>query len=215
MTAWNKASGHKGAFIALPTQATSNQMFTRLNEFLQKSDDGPKTQLVLVHGRALLSEKYQELRFNATFGSDSDEKTVAEEWFSYRKRGLLSPFGVGTVDQVLLSVLHTKHFFLRMFGLAGKTVIIDEVHSYDLYTGTILDHTLRWLSALKANVILMSATLPTERLKRLISSYSPAYVLTETNYPCVRMIEEGRALSVPFQSMSQKDPRRVQNIAIK
>jgi len=32
-----------------------------------------------------------------------------------------------------------KHFFVRRFALAGKVVILDEIHSYDLYTGTLID----------------------------------------------------------------------------
>lgn len=214
MTAWNANSGHKGCFIALPTQATSNQMFTRLNKFLAGENDGLKKQLVLVHGRALLSDEYVNLLSHGEGGGRFGDNTVAEEWFSYRKRGLLSPFGVGTIDQVLLSAMHTKHFFLRMFGLAGKTVIIDEVHTYDLYSGTILDHVLRWLSALKANVILMSATLPSDRLRKLISSYSQGCVIDHANYPNIRMICNGKADSISFRSMSQTDPRRVQVISI-
>jgi CRISPR-associated endonuclease/helicase Cas3 len=215
MASWNLTSGHKGCFIALPTQATANQMFTRLNLFLGNYVNGPKAQLVLVHGKALLSDNYLELRMNSSKGAKPDDKVVAEEWFSYKKRGLLSPFGVGTVDQVLLASLHTKHFYLRMFGLAGKTVIIDEVHSYDLYTGTILDHTLNWLSALKANVILMSATLPTSRLEKLANSYSPGCSLNKIEYPCVRLINDEGARSVTFHTMSQKDHRRIQEIFLR
>jgi hypothetical protein len=43
---------------------------------------------------------------------------VAASWFTNRKRGLLAPFGVGTVDQALMSVLQVKHIFVRLFGLA-------------------------------------------------------------------------------------------------
>ncbi len=215
MTAWNVNSGHKGCFFALPTQATSNQMFTRLNKFLAGDSDMVKKQLVLLHGRALLSDEYANLLSHGECNGRFGGNVVAEEWFSYRKRGLLSPFGVGTIDQVLLSAIHTKHYFLRMFGLAGKTIIIDEVHSYDLYTGTILDHVLRWLSALNANVILMSATLPGDRLERLIGSYSPGCILDQVDYPNVRMICNGQAKSVTFRSMSQIDHRRAQAISLK
>lgn len=215
MASWNLTSGHKGCFIALPTQATANQMFVRLSSFLNNYVRGPKAQLVLVHGKALLSDNYLELRMNSSKGTMSDDKVVAEEWFSYKKRGLLSPFGVGTVDQILLASLHTKHFYLRMFGLAGKTIIIDEVHSYDLYTGTILDHTLNWLSALKANVILMSATLPARRLEKLANAYSSGSTLKTMEYPCVRLINNEGERSITFRTMAQKDPHRVQEIYLK
>ena len=74
---------------------------------------------------------------------DSNDGTlVAQEWFLGRKRGLLAPFAVGTVDQALLGVLTVRHFFLRLFALSGKTVVIDEVHAYDAYMSELLDRLL-------------------------------------------------------------------------
>lgn len=54
------------------------------------------------------------------------------------KRSILSPFAVETVDQSLLSVLQTRHFFVRLFALSHKTVIFDEVHAYDVYMSDYL-----------------------------------------------------------------------------
>jgi CRISPR-associated endonuclease/helicase Cas3 len=56
---------------------------------------------------------------------------------------------------------------LKLFSLAGKVIVIDEVHAYDTYMNTILEHTLCWLSALGSSVILLSATLPSQRHARL------------------------------------------------
>jgi CRISPR-associated endonuclease/helicase Cas3 len=72
---------------------------------------------------------------------------------------------VGTIDQALLGVLQTKHFFVRLFGLAGKTVVVDEVHAYDVYMSSLLGRLLEWLGAFGVPVVLLSATLP--RAKRL------------------------------------------------
>src|SRR3974377_275391 len=85
---------------------------------------------------------------------------IAAEWFTYRKRGLLAPYGVGTVDQGLLAVLKTRHYFVRLFGLSHKTVVVDEVHAYDAYMSKLLERLLEWLAALKCSVVLLSATLP-------------------------------------------------------
>ena len=63
---------------------------------------------------------------------------------------------MGTIDQALQGVVAVKHFFVRRFGLAGKVVIFDEIHSYDVYTGT-LDHPLiRELVDLRCSVIVLS-----------------------------------------------------------
>ena len=47
-------------------------------------------------------------------------------WFTAHKQTLLSPYGVGTIDQALLGVLQTRHWFVRLFGLAGKVLVFDE-----------------------------------------------------------------------------------------
>jgi CRISPR-associated endonuclease/helicase Cas3 len=97
---------------------------------------------------------------------------IAQEWFaSGRKRPLLAPFGVGTVDQLLLAALKTKHVFVRLFGLAGKTVVIDEVHAYDTYMTVLLERALEWLGAMKSPVVLLSATLPRGRARQLVTAY--------------------------------------------
>ena len=88
-----------------------------------------------------------------------------------QKRGLLAPFGVGTVDQALLAVLKTRHYFVRLFGLAGKTVIVDEVHAYDAYMMKLLERLSEWLAACGCSVVLLSATLPRARRMALVKAF--------------------------------------------
>jgi CRISPR-associated endonuclease/helicase Cas3 len=84
---------------------------------------------------------------------------------------VLAGLGVGTVDQTLLAALQTRHVFVRHFGLAHKTVIIDEVHAYDAYMVVLLERLLEWLGALGASVVMLSATLPKSRREKLIDAY--------------------------------------------
>jgi len=168
----------------LPTQATSNQMFGRVREFLGGRYAEEVVNLQLLHGHAALSAEFAVLRANAeallepagvcgSAGYDgAPAGVVAAEWFTHRKRGLLAPFGVGTVDQALLAVLQTRHGFVRLFGLADKAVVIDEVHAYDAYMSTLLERLLEWLGALGASVALLSATLPTARRDALLAAYA-------------------------------------------
>jgi CRISPR-associated endonuclease/helicase Cas3 len=154
--AWDRRRW-QGFYVALPTMATSNGMFGRVENFLAANYPG-RQQLHLLHGRSLLSEAYERLRANAQDPTldvevyDDDKHpgaVVADEWFAKdKKQGLLAPFAVGTVDQALLAVLQTKHMFVRLFGLAGKVVILDEVHAYDTYMTTLLERLLEWLAAL-------------------------------------------------------------------
>ena len=173
--------GQRGCYFALPTQATSNQMFTRVREFLKGRYPDNIVNLQLLHGHAALNAEFQTLLQSADAEpecvcEDNDlhdhrPGVIAAEWFTYRKRGLLAPFGVGTIDQALLAVLQTRHVFVRLFGLAHKTVIIDEVHAYDAYMTTLLERLLEWLAALGSSVVLLSATLPKARRDALASAY--------------------------------------------
>lgn len=177
---WSATLGYRGFYVALPTQATSDQMFDRVTSYLARRYPADTLNVQLLHGHASLSAAFQELQRegfrlfepSGVAGEDNRAGVAAAEWFTYRKRGLLAPFGVGTVDQVLLASLQTMHVFVRLFGLSYKTVVVDEVHAYDTYMSTLLQRLLRWLGALDASVVLLSATLPNERRKQLAQAYA-------------------------------------------
>ena len=85
---------------------------------------------------------------------------------------------------------------LRLFGLAGKVVVIDEVHAYDTYMSTILEHALCWLASMGSHVILLSATLPAAQHQALARSYlsglrglQPEQIMLEpiTSYPSIAL----------------------------
>jgi CRISPR-associated endonuclease/helicase Cas3 len=182
---WDRRHG-QGTYVALPTMATSNQMFERVGDFLRRGEG--KKNLMLQHGKALLNEKFERLKYQAFIydESKSSSAVVAEGWFaSNKKHNLLAPFGVGTIDQALLAVLQTKHVFVRLFGLAGKCVILDEVHAYDTYMTTLLERLLSWLAALGCPVVLLSATLPKTRREAMIKAYCGAVERSgsEAKYP--------------------------------
>lgn len=186
---WNAVLNQRGCYFALPTQATSNQMYERVKDFLERRFPEANVPLQLLHGHASLSaefltsldegKKLHTLMLQGIYDEDTLHKhddgctpnVVAAEWFTYRKRGLLAPFGVGTIDQALMSVLQTKHVFVRLFGLSHKTIIIDEVHAYDAYMSTLLERLLEWLAALQSPVVLLSATLPKQKRDALLRAY--------------------------------------------
>jgi CRISPR-associated endonuclease/helicase Cas3 len=186
----NAKLGTRGIYFALPTMATSDQMFGRVAEFLKGrfNDSGEFVNLMLQHGHASLSDEFadnvknfRQIQENIKnlYSDENDDRrwrpeisnVAAAEWFTYRKRGLLAPFGVGTIDQILFAALQTRHVFVRLFGLAHRTIIIDEVHAYDAYMTTLLERLLEWLAALGSPVIILSATLPKDRRNALIKAY--------------------------------------------
>ena len=153
--------------------ATSNQMFDRVERFLEANRR--QEELMLQHGKAALNDQFEQLKYAARVYDDEKQPSavVAEEWFAANKKhGLLAPYGVGTIDQALLAVLQTKHVFVRLFGLAGKCVILDEVHAYDAYMTTLMERLLRWLAALGCPVVLLSATLPRDKRLKLLRAYA-------------------------------------------
>jgi len=162
-----QASGTDEFYYALPTTATSNQMFGRLQTYLAENLN-LGTQVKLIHGQAFLYE--DDLRIQPLTNGD-DEYSASLEWFAPKKRSLLAAFGVGTIDQAELATLNVKHVPLRMMGLSGKVLIIDEVHAYDIYMTTIVEQLLRWLSTMGTSVILLSATLPKERRGKLVNAF--------------------------------------------
>ncbi len=170
---WCARLGQKGCYFALPTQATSNQMYGRVKKFLEDRYPNSHVGLQLIHGGALLSSTTAAVCQTEDGKADGADDGSAGQWFLPKKRGLLAPFGVGTIDQALLAVLQTRHYFVRLFGLAHKTVIVDEVHAYDTYMSTLLEALLAWLRSLGCSVIMLSATLPPTKRARLLQAYGP------------------------------------------
>ncbi len=140
-----------GLYFGLPTRLTSDRIHIRVESFMNRILEDPGF-VKLVHGHAWLNLESRAAEFRAGMS-----------WFHPRKRALLAPLGVGTIDQALMSVLKVKHHFVRTFGLAGKVVILDEVHSYDAYTGALLDCLVEELARIGCTVIILSATLTQER----------------------------------------------------
>lgn len=169
LMAQGKASG---IYFALPTQVTSNRIHLRVQKFLSAilAQAGQGERARLVHANSWLFDSLHQARPAQTLARASAESDARAgvDWFASRKRALLANFGVGTVDQALLGVVAARHFFVRQFGLAGKVVIIDEVHSYDFYTGTLVRRLSQTLLALGCTVIVLSATFDGKRRAALL-----------------------------------------------
>jgi len=164
------ACGCTGLFVGLPTQATANQMFGRVERHLRRTRLDEITQLVLAHGEASLVDEFRKL-VRAVYDPESGGEVRASSWFLNGKRALLASHAVGTIDQALLGVLRVRHGFVRLAGLAGKVVVLDEVHAYDTFTSTLLDRLVEWLSAMGCTVVLLSATLPSNRRWQLLEAW--------------------------------------------
>jgi CRISPR-associated endonuclease/helicase Cas3 len=168
--------GLGGVFVGLPTMATANPMFDRVLHWLNHALSGGDASVALAHGKAALNQGYRDLLRNRWAGQVYDDEegasAVVNSWLRGRKRAGLASFVVGTIDQSLFAALKAKHVVLRHLGLAGKVVIIDEVHAADDYMREYLKCLLGWLGAYRTPVILMSATLPPAQREELLAAYS-------------------------------------------
>lgn len=193
----------KGIYFALPTQATSNRMHLRMNEFLARiTPDAPMSRLI--HANSWLTTSDCGIQPTATFRKSSaqEDARTGRDWFASTKRALIAPFGVGTIDQALLGVVAAKHFFVRHFALAGKVVILDEVHSYDLYTGTLIDTLITTLEGLGCTVIVLSATLTGKRRGQLLSQSGNELNDPNLPYPLI----SGRRKEMHIEPIAAEPP---------
>ncbi|HIQ12228.1 MAG TPA: CRISPR-associated helicase Cas3', partial [Caldilineales bacterium] len=188
---WLQRERGRGLYVAMPTQATSNQMFDRTTRFLAHRYPHDALNVHLVHGNAAWTPQFQEIPL-VGIGESAGDGLAARTWFLPRKRTLLAPFGVGTVDQVFLGVLMARHFFLRLYGLGSKVLIFDEVHAYDTYMSAIFLRLLAWLRAIGTSVIILSATLPESTRRAMIAAFSgerpDARAWPESSYPRITLV---------------------------
>ena len=165
-----------GIFVALPTMATANAMHGRIRQVFRRFYAGEsQPSLVLAHGKSHLA-----LQMEAVVCADDTDRGTgrsgteeAAAWLAdSRKKALLADIGVGTIDQALLSVLPIRHQSLRLWGLASKILIVDEVHACDEYVRRLLESTLEFHAGFGGSVILLSATLPANQRKSLVEAFS-------------------------------------------
>lgn len=194
-----------GLYFALPTQSTSNRMHLRMQKFLKRISKTP-IDAKLVHANSWLLDNIRIPRLSAAADTDIDKEAIQEvkDWFSSKKRALLAPFGVGTIDQALMSVIAVKHFFVRQFALAGKVIILDEVHSYDLYTGTLIKTLCDRLLPLGCTILILSATLSRQIKKRFIDITGG-----DNDKICLLITgkasgDEDKPISVPVEKLEEK-----------
>ena len=169
-----------GIYVALPTAATSNQMYDRVKETFHNNGN-----IKLMHSNSWLLDNNSHFEINLL---------DAANWFSSTRRGLLCQNAVGTIDQIMQSVMKIKYSMLKFLGLENKVVIIDELHAYDSYMKTIIKNLLNWLNCANIPVILLSATLPDNIKKEYISIYSKEEFTPQNSYPLITCIDQNNEI---------------------
>lgn len=179
----------EGLLFGLPTTATADAMLERVLGFYADADG-----LVhLAHGKAVLNDLYRPSNARPVGICDTDHDIGHDtgrpgaagagglrpgSWFRGRHRALSAPVTVATCDQVLAAALAHKFNPVRLAALAGKHLVLDEVHTYDPYQDRLLIRLLGWLGAYRTRVTLLTATLPTRRLGAYHQAYRDGWLGT-------------------------------------
>lgn len=194
-----------GLYVGLPTTATANAMFGRLaRAYRALFAATTRPSLALAHGRADLDPQFRAAIAGGEIMASEDGSDPADvsaeahcaAWLAEdRRRALLAQVGVGTLDQALLAALPVRHAPLRLHGLAGKVLIVDEAHAFDAYMQRELLALLRFQAALGGSAILLSATLPQATRQALADAFrdglgAPPVPLTGTAYPLTALIAQ-------------------------
>lgn len=165
-----------GLLFALPTMATADAMFNRIQRFYR---DTP-TVARLSHGKAILNAFYSDSNAgNLNTCENEGEGLRPSNWFNGSHRALLAPVTVSTCDQVLAAAISHKYIQMRLLSLSMKHLILDEVHLYDPYQHELLCRLLGWLAFLGSRVTLLSATLPEARVKSITKAWRKGLSMRE------------------------------------
>lgn len=192
--------GKDGFYVALPTSATSNQMHARVNELFQRHGLAPSR---LLHSMAWLVDA-QAQQHHASLGDDDDRQSLAQ-WLIPLRRGLLSQYAVGTVDQAMMSVMQIKYGVLRLLGLTDKILVVDEIHAYDAYMNQIIERLVEWCRALGIPVVLLSATLPLAKKRKLLAAAGALEYEPSADYPLVTSVRsDGTVTERPVEAFIQR-----------
>lgn len=181
-----------GLYFALPTQLASNMINQRINAFLKRILIKP-VKAVLAHSDAWLA-RWQMQQAGCELSPNG-------QWFDHGRRAILAPYAVGTVDQALMAAIRVKWAGLRLFGLAGKVVILDEIHSYDEYTGKLVKSLIEHLVSMGSTVVILSATLSQAKRCEFLSGKEKNAMKGESAYPLLTS-------SLPDKTITARKPEK-------
>lgn len=178
-----------GVYIALPPEAMSAQTVEIAWRALQKNTSSDSHQLIHAMSWIEDTEKYCRKKFTET--------DPMEEWLEPGKRGLLSQYTVGNINQLLSAVTTVKYGAVRLLGVANKAIVINDVSSYDEYAFSLLLRLLEWCKILDVPVVLQSGPLSNRRKQKILDIYHAGSQTTA--YPLLTAaLEDGTLSETPI-----------------
>ncbi len=158
--------GHvDGMYFAVPTRSAATQLYDRVEKAMEKAFRGhenrpPVVQAVTGYLKVDAVEGKALPHFKVLWHDDRNDLLRERSWAAeHPKRYLAGAVVVGTIDQVLLSTLQVRHAHMRTAALLRHFLVVDEVHSSDVYMTSLLGRVLDLHLSAGGHAFLMSATL--------------------------------------------------------
>jgi CRISPR-associated endonuclease/helicase Cas3 len=164
-----------GLLLALPSVASARQIHSRLTQIFEKAFGSGCPKIVLATGSDVglfnldIEEANGKIDANLLLETlshsglwdDTDPRHVVSNLWATdsSKKFLAAPIVICTVDQLIMSSLQIKHATMRSFWVSRFFVIVDEVHSFDVYQTEHLKKTLHDHRDCGGVSLLLSATL--------------------------------------------------------
>jgi CRISPR-associated endonuclease/helicase Cas3 len=203
----------EGVYWALPTMATANGLYRRLEARYRRmfATGGATPSLVLAHSSRDINTAFQASignGFDARYGAGKDPQDQAAEAHCAafiaedRKKTFLAQVGVGTLDQALLGVLPVRHQALRLAALSRRVLVIDEAHAYDPYMTAALERLLNFQAGLGGSAIVLSATLTGAQRRKFASAYASGatIALKQTAFPLITRVSAAGCNEAPQEA---------------
>lgn len=158
-------AGKNRIIFALPTQITSNAMYTRLKEIFGSENVG------IYHGLSRFVHYFEGKTITEDDDNviqDDDISTIVRE-----EKVFLKPVTVTTVDHLVYSLVHGyKQADYALGNILTSVVIFDEIHYYEHHTLRYIIEAMEILKKLKVPHIAMSGTLPDCIISKLGKDYT-------------------------------------------
>ncbi len=145
-----------GLYFAVPTRSAASELHARIGRLMSAHHPALKGKIV----RALPGML------------DTDNSVPdypAETWaVAAPKRTFAAPIAIGTIDQALLSILRSRHAWMRAAFVSRHLLVVDEVHASDPYMAALTRGLIERHLSLGGRALAMSATLGETALAMLM-----------------------------------------------
>jgi len=191
--------------FCLPTRVSAVALSKRVESFIRHvfpDDDIRLNTVMAVPGYlvsdGLIGERLPHFQF---LWPDSEKESSAHRHWAAEnsKRYLAAAVAVGTIDQVLLAGLKTRHAHLRGAALLRSLLVVDEVHASDVYMTRILEKLLARHIRTGGHAVLLSATLGNSARSRFLNLIESG---DHTGTHRQAVTGHGRASAVPYPAIS-------------